>query len=413
MRRFILARCNVRFDHLPNIYAIASKYNTPLTHSQQQKIPHACARFLGSTRSLCTQDTFPTPAVVKTASMVIAHDTLVTLDNTLGNTTSDTNQANPVSTSTPSRTSLQGLPPELRNNIYKYVAASEDRFVLGKKIVCPRKATESLITHFHSAVALHPLAMTCRQMRDEFTGIHLAATEPRWVMVVNNFDLEQIEKFAEVLDRGPSDGSFGDASQNPGHFKIVDWQSYLGYLHMTPVYSPNIVLRFQMDENAMRSVWRLREDVLKGNGTAPFPLFLNRYSSLKGGAFGIAEIVTDCSPGRVARARSVRGLPFDQAVEIEAFLRDLRNEVTVLRYSICGNVELPDSFEYMQQCWFDPFFSAVRAMREVHFRVSRTQLFVGGMSKYVCLCCLGGKTIGHATVWEQYCEHKDCLRICR
>jgi hypothetical protein len=303
-------------------------------------------------------------------------------------TSAATNNNSAVSANTPPRASLQGLAPELRNNIYKYVAASEDRFVLGKRIVRPRKATESLIKYFHSAVALHPLAMTCRQMRDEFTGIHLAATEPRWVMVVNNFDLEQIEKFAEILDRGQSDGSFGDATQNPGHFKIVDWQSHRGYLYKTPVYSSNIVLRFQMDENAMRSVWRLRADVLKSNGTAPFPLFLNRYSSLKGGAFGVAEIVTDCSPGRVARCSSVRGLPFDQAVEIQSLLCDLRDEVKDLRYNICQDNKLPDSFEYMQQCWFDPFFLAVGAMREVHIRVSETKLFVRGLSLYCCLCCL-------------------------
>jgi hypothetical protein len=98
--------------------------------------------------------------------------------------------------------------------------------------------------------------------------------------------------------------------------------------------------------------------VLKSNGTAPFPLFLNRYSSLKGGAFGVAEIVTDCSPGRVARCSSVRGLPFDQAVEIQSLLCDLRDEVKDLRYNICQDNKLTDSFEYMQQCWFDPFFLA-------------------------------------------------------
>jgi hypothetical protein len=303
-------------------------------------------------------------------------------------TSAATSNNRAASANKPPRASFQGLAPELRNNIYKYVAANEDRFVLGKRIVRPRKATESLTKHLHSAVALHPLAMTCRQMRDEFTGIHLAATEPRWVMVVNNFNLEQIEKFAEILDRSQSDRSYGDVTQNPGRFKIVDWQSHRGYLYKTPVYSPNIVLRFQMDQNAMRSVMRLRADVLKGNGTAPFPLYLNRYNRQKGGAFGVAEVATDCSPRHLAGVSSVKGLSFDEAINIQRLLFDLRNEVEDLRYNISQDEKFPDSFEYMQQCWFDPFFAAVSDMREVHKRVRRGKLFVSGLSLYACLCCL-------------------------
>jgi hypothetical protein len=88
--------------------------------------------------------------------------------------------------------SLQTLPQELRDSIYYFVAATGECIVLGRHMAELHKENSdwTIDGYFDEAVALHPLSMTCRQFRDEFTKEHLSGSEAPYVLLVNNFDLD-------------------------------------------------------------------------------------------------------------------------------------------------------------------------------------------------------------------------------
>jgi hypothetical protein len=88
--------------------------------------------------------------------------------------------------------SLQTLPRELRDSIYDFVVATGECIVLGRRMVELHKENSdwTIDGYFDETVALHPLSMTCRQFRDEFTKEHLSGSEAPYVLLVNNFDLD-------------------------------------------------------------------------------------------------------------------------------------------------------------------------------------------------------------------------------
>ena len=84
------------------------------------------------------------------------------------------------------------LPRELRDQIYEHLAETEERIVLGWRFLQiweDRDAALALDDCFDSAVALHPLSMTCKQMRAEFQNIHFTATKARWTLSVDNDEI--------------------------------------------------------------------------------------------------------------------------------------------------------------------------------------------------------------------------------
>ena len=65
---------------------------------------------------------------------------------------------------------LQGIPPELRNQIYGLVVATptDNRIILGRKLAQAAKKLEydgDVREQALSAVVQHPLSMACRQIR--------------------------------------------------------------------------------------------------------------------------------------------------------------------------------------------------------------------------------------------------------
>lgn len=98
--------------------------------------------------------------------------------------------------------SLQGLPQELRDKIYAYLRATEEGVVQGRRFVELRK-NESLTLDecFRSAVSQNPLSMTCRQMLKEYDDYKLKTGDSAWAIVVNNFDITQLELFSEYVDK--------------------------------------------------------------------------------------------------------------------------------------------------------------------------------------------------------------------
>jgi hypothetical protein len=264
----------------------------------------------------------------------------------------------------PSRTSLQGLPPELRNNIFKYVAATQDRYVLGRRFhqSLQFRQDRSLIEHLHSSVALHPLSVTCRQMQAEFSGLHLAASESRWVLVVNNFDVEQVEGFGGLVDGFERDTTDNTAVPGPGYFKVVDWDYDDSGHYETPIHSPTVVLRFQMDRDARKMANYLYEEVSQYVGETQMP-WRGEHDDPKGAAFGFAEIVTTYTPYYSAEVDRKKSMTLRQAKDFECMLKYLSRRVGDILSDEPWLTGLITPYAYIEQCWFDPFFAAVEAMR--------------------------------------------------
>lgn len=212
------------------------------------------------------------------------------IDSTPSNkiTTSDdrTNKTN----ETPPKPTLQTIPRELRDSIYKLVAATEERIVLGRRMVEARKndSTWSLDQCFDAAVALHPLSMTCRQFRDEFQDEHISAPKATWVLLVNNFDLEQLQIFNDYI-------------QSEEYIKVTGYELYdKAYLLMVPTFNLNVTLRSQMDNQAPYSASELCREIYFGQrGDAPPSLA--DYGLTKRW-IGIADISTQYVPRTTAPA---------------------------------------------------------------------------------------------------------------
>lgn len=280
------------------------------------------------TTSILQTDNIDT-ANIDTTNMNTAH---TTADSTVAaGTIAVTNYASAPSGNAPARASLLGIPPELRNNIYKQVAAIEGRLVVGKRIAQPR-GTRSYSEHLRSAVVPHPLSMTCHQIQDEFSGLRVAATDLRWVLLVNNFDLLQVNWFSEAFDE-TEDG--------------VD---------------RSVVLRLHMDNNAVKSARDFCKTVLANNGGAPTPLCVGDEDhddeDLECGGFGVVEIVTNLGPEHAAQQMTLK-----EAMRIEKTFKVLRRRCQAGHGLVRSFDLLAHPFDCMEYCWFEPFYEAVAAMR--------------------------------------------------
>jgi hypothetical protein len=92
----------------------------------------------------------------------------------------------------------------------------------------------------------HPLSMTCKQMRAEFQDAHFTARNACWTLLINNFDLEQLHLFDDYITSGcfirPAGSTFDTRCQ-----------------FVRSKYNVTLLLRFQMDSNAVSSAKRLRD----------------------------------------------------------------------------------------------------------------------------------------------------------
>jgi hypothetical protein len=227
----------------------------------------------------------------------------------LPNSSSDTVAAtkSPIKTSLPPQASLLGLPQELRDQIYPYLTENESRIVLGWRFVELWKRHYPTLSHedcFTSAIALHPLSMTCIQMLTEFQPALLQATETRWIFVVNNFDQEQLLFF---------DDQYNSMYSN----ELIDGESD----------TPQLTLRFQMDNNAVSSADKLRDLCLS---TAPDDYdTMRHFQSI---AYGLdTEVAALYKPRIGASAKHVRSMTRGEAKRIEFTLRDLYHVFRPLR----------------------------------------------------------------------------------
>ena len=107
----------------------------------------------------------------------------------------------------PPDASLLGIPPEMRNTIYKLVADDIDEVsIIGRKLD-QSKATPKDHAWLWDVMAKHPLSQTCRQLRQEFDPVHrhraLTTGVTRYRLELENFDVDRITTFSKVIRYSP------------------------------------------------------------------------------------------------------------------------------------------------------------------------------------------------------------------
>ena len=319
----------------------------------------------------CTDE--PTRAVGTNMSLNITTMSSddASIDSILSNniTTSDdrTNKTNEA----PPKPTLQTLPRELRDMIYEYVAATEERIVLGRRMIEERQkySTLSLDLCFVAAVALHPLSMTCRQFLNEFQQVHFSAPNAPWILLVNNFELAQVQVFSDYIQEDLQEfilvTGYDDAVVETGTYKV-------------PIYNRSVTLRFQMDDKAPYSASELCKEIyFEKRGNEPM-CWDHWYSSIGpsiGPSIGIADIVTQYVPRTTAPVARRQSMTVEQGTDIESMFGTLYERILRLPDFLVniGSVSLMDGYDYgepsspyphMQARWFDQFSHAVKLMRK-------------------------------------------------
>jgi hypothetical protein len=203
--------------------------------------------------------------------------------------------------------SLQTLPRELRDSIYDFVVATGECIVLGRRMVELHKENSdwTIDGYFDETVALHPLSMTCRQFRDEFTNEHLSGSEAPYVLLVNNFDLDQLHMFSEYIVGGYSIvvSTAYDDEYDPCDF---------------PDYDPDVKLRFQLDDDTLRSACKLCQHVYfegDAKGAAPEDL---ADPNARWKVLSVAEIVPQYVPRTTAVRTNRRSMTCKEAWNVDA-----------------------------------------------------------------------------------------------
>jgi hypothetical protein len=206
------------------------------------------------------------------------------------------------------------------------------------------------------------LSMTCRQFRDEFQKVHGAASEPYWILLVNNFDLKQLEHFSDFI-------------QSKEYIKVVGASNNRGvWTFSLPVYNLNVSLRFQMDQDVQSSASELCYHVFyKCEGDAPESLVQVVQYTLIQKWLGVAEIVTQYVPRTTAPEEANKeSMTYEQATNVlNAFAKLESSIVSMPDFSIYDSEGPFDnqadrtsfSFKYMKWCWFEEFSYRFQHMR--------------------------------------------------
>jgi hypothetical protein len=107
---------------------------------------------------------------------------------------------------TPPRASLNGIPPELRNNIYNRIAVDIDEVsVIGRKLTRfrPSCTPTEAANRMWNAIAKHPLSQTCRVLRKEFNPIHryhvMRKGVPRYILELKNYDVDRMARLGDLI----------------------------------------------------------------------------------------------------------------------------------------------------------------------------------------------------------------------
>lgn len=108
--------------------------------------------------------------------------------------------------SMPPRASLQGIPAELRNNIFNRVAADLDEVsIIGRKLhrISSKCSPMEAANHIWNAIARHSLSQTCRMLRKEFDPMHrfhiMVKGDPKYILELENYDVDRMGRLADLI----------------------------------------------------------------------------------------------------------------------------------------------------------------------------------------------------------------------
>ncbi|GAB7335569.1 hypothetical protein MBLNU13_g07904t1 [Cladosporium sp. NU13] len=159
----------------------------------------------------------------------------------------------------PAAPTLQGIPAELRDEIYGLVADDPSRkpIILGRKVAQAVKQflfDGDIREQALSAIVQHPLEMTCQQMRAEFqAGFNVDyARSQTYELVVDNFDFEQFRLFEELQH-----AKYGDCMRAVKSYSQITRDRKLVWMRKV-----SFELRLQMDHNVVASVTALANSLV-------------------------------------------------------------------------------------------------------------------------------------------------------
>lgn len=275
---------------------------------------------------------------------------------------SDTAATTPSRTnnSLPPQASLLGLPQELKDQIYGYLTEDENRIILGWRFVAAYKRHHPMLSYeecLNSAIALHPLSMTCKEMLNDFQPVFLRATKSRWTFSVNNFDLKQLHYFTEHVNAG--------LSLYPSVGWYVEWYvATAAGKPQPPSDHVQCTLRFQMDNNAVASVDKMCDFILSSD-----PDDRDAMDAFDWVHWADVEVATLYSSRTGASAKHVRSMTNGQAKRIEFTLRDLEHMfLAPAAFSsdrndwIACDRELAGGFLILEYYWFKKLWEAIKDM---------------------------------------------------
>jgi len=178
---------------------------------------------------------------------------------------------------------------------------------------------------------------------------------------VNNFDLDQIRHFSKFIQ---SRQYIKVATSSFSKKKDEYWEDWE---HQVPSYNFPVSLRFQMDNHGLKSANDLRRHLVSHEGEAPESLANPNISKRW---FGVAEIATQYVPRTSAPVKESQCMTLEQAREIRSIFGEVRDtlfcvldEMQMLGERHYGGEEIADSYDYMEWCWFEPFYDAYDRMK--------------------------------------------------
>ncbi|GAB7335565.1 hypothetical protein MBLNU13_g07901t1 [Cladosporium sp. NU13] len=192
--------------------------------------------------------------------------------------------------------------------------------------------------------------------------IHFSAPNPYWILLVNNFDLKQLQIFSDWIQSEEFVKVLTDYGTSE------EW----GWKQDEPVYDQNVSLRFQMDDHTLFSATNLCGHVyFERRGEAPSSLI---DLDTEMGWLGIPEITTQYIPRTTAPVANRQSMTIELANRIKSIFEVVENTIVEMpTFFIYGDElkrgEAPRSFYSMDWCWSQEFYECVEVMngvREIH-----------------------------------------------
>jgi hypothetical protein len=183
---------------------------------------------------------------------------------------------------------------------------------------------------------------------------------------VNNFDLDQLEISSDYVDSGV----FVEVVEENDY-------SYICMADCEPVYNKDVSLRFQINRRAVNSAKVLSRFVFSRHGAAPASMCDPRNDGYV--LLGSAEVITRYVPRTTAAVVKQNRMTLDQAKRIASTFSELYSSIEKMPMYFSGHegehfgqhYAVKASYDYIEYCWFEPFYRAVKSLCKAERRKAR------------------------------------------